>query len=371
MNIKPFKALYPVFERITSPDAFCDDAKNAFQTYLEEGLYAGMPAEAMYVYQIQTETGKHTGLIAMNDVEDFFAGKIKKHENTISEKEEQQLQLFLRWKAVLKPILLTYDPVEAIDQWLAHFTRSTHPLLSARFEKDGQKHRLWALNDPQKIAGLQALFQQHVNRTYIADGHHRVTATVSLHERFKNDAEALPFKQFFCAFFSSDQLDILDFNRVVDISHDASPTRLMAQLSKLFDIDLLDAPQKPTQKHEIVMCLRREWYRLRWKTELLRQYPLDHVTLDAVLLNEHVLRDLLHIADVRNDARISYVEGSKGLKGLQKAIRGGSEKRVGFMLFPVTMDDMMHITDAGDTLPPKSTYFEPRMRSGILVNAWQ
>jgi uncharacterized protein (DUF1015 family) len=366
MKIKPFRATYPNFDFIASPDSFCDDAKHAFREFQANGFFEKSPLDAFYVYQIESDGRRHTGLIALNEVEDFFAGKVKKHEKTLSEREQKQMQLFLQWNAILKPVLLTYPPVPDINHWLEQFCQRYQPLFSTRFAKDRQTHRVWTIADTNDIATLQHLFGTHVHGTYIADGHHRTTTIALLHERLKGKGNGFDFSHLFCAFFSADQLDILDYNRVVDGLNEMSPTHFMVKMSKVFDLDVLEQPRKPRAKHEIVMYAQKQWYSLHWKESVLKKQDAERVILDANLLNELVLRDILGIQDIRTDARISYVEGARGIEGIRKAV-GERPDRIGFMLFPVSFDDMIRIADAGETLPPKSTYFEPRMKSGMLV----
>ena len=336
---------------------------------MEAGNLEKFPHAAFYIYQIETrQHRRHIGLVALDAVEDFLAGQVKMHEKTLREKEEQQIELFLRWNAILKPVLLTHPPVAVLDAWLNAFTHRHKPLLSARFAKDGQVHRVWAVIDPAEIGHLQALFAKHIPSAYIADGHHRTTTVALLHDRYQDQREVFDFDHLFCAFFSTDQLDILDYNRVVEAPADLSPLHLLAQLSTLFDLEQLSDAEKPRHKHEITLLLRKEWFRLRWRKEILAAQPADAVVLDASLLNELVLRDLLGITDVRTDSRITYIEGSKGIKGVQKVAKNGAN-RLGFILYPVSFADLQQLTDAGESMPPKSTYFEPRMRSGVLIKS--
>lgn len=363
MKIKPLRASYPNFDKIPSPDAFCDDAKNLYRKYVEQGIYCQTDQPGFFIYQITSFTGTHTGLVALNEVDDFFAGKVKKHEATLSEREKQQTELFLRWEAVLKPVLLTYPPVPAIGDWLDHYTRHHKSLFSARFKDGRVRHRIWAIHRADDIAQLQALFTRHVSTTYIADGHHR-TSTIALLHELRDDYPAFDFDHLFCAFFATDQLDILDYNRVVEMPKDLSAAQFVARISRVFDLEPLDELRRPAAKHELVMCLRKEWYALRWRPEILQGLDEENVLLDATLLNQLVMGDLFGIRDVRTDTRITYVDGSKGLDGLRKA---AGRNRVGFGLYPVHFADMMVMADAGESLPPKSTYFEPRLKSGILV----
>lgn len=368
MQIKPFSVLSPKLELVSSPDKFCDEAKNMYQEYVEKGLLTEHKQPALYIYRIEAAHRKHTGLVALNPVEDFFAGKIKKHEKTLDEREQHQIRLFLQWGAVLKPVLLTYPPSPSITDWLDGYARKHKPLFSTHFAKGHQTHRVWAVTGADDIQQAQALFAAQVRSVYIADGHHRTSTMVSLHEQSAEQYPQHDFDHLFCAFFAADQLNILDYNRVVDALTNISPASFIARLSGLFNISVLPAPRRPDHKHELVMCLRKEWYSLSWRPEILAEYPTDQVLLDAELLNERVLHNLLGIYDVRTDQRIIYVEGNKGVRGIQKQMTQ-SRQRVGFMLYPVAFDDMMRLADLGESLPPKSTYFEPRLRSGLLVKS--
>ena len=169
------------------------------------------------------------------------------------------------------------------------------------------------------------------------------------------------------AWFASDQLDILDYNRVVEGVKKIGSSKLMAHLSKIFDIEVLDNPRKPTEKHEIVLYLRKSWYALRWRSHVLKEALSGAETLDTDLFNDLVINKIFGIIDVRTDTRINYVDGSKGLEGLQKVVAKKENDRVGFAFFPVTFEDLMRMADKGESLPPKSTYFEPRLKSGLLV----
>lgn len=370
MHIKPFRATYPLFERIPSPDAFCSDAKNAFPDYRRDHLLTETGETAIYIYQIEHGHRLHTGMVALNAVQDFLAGKVKKHEKTLSTREQYHKELLLRWGAMLKPVLLTYAPVEAINAWMTRYTKSNPPLFETVFAKDGQVHRVWMATDAGDIRMLQELFVQWVPSVYIADGHHRTSTLALLHRQLKNEYPHLDFDYLLCAYFATDQLDILDFNRVVDGLNGLRPDDFFERLARVCTIEYVEHPRKPRRKFELKLFFREHWYRLNWRPEVLSTFhPTDDllpVLLDVSLLNELVLRDILGIQDVRADARIAYVEGSKGLKGIRKAVRN-DPNRIAFVLYPVTFDDMMAIADAGQILPPKSTYFEPRMKTGLLV----
>ncbi|MBK8554287.1 MAG: DUF1015 domain-containing protein [Lewinellaceae bacterium] len=367
MKIKPFSVVFPDKKLLESPDELAANAKFTFQKNLNKGLYQHHPRNAFYIYQIEFGGRKHIGLVALNDVEDFFDGKVRQHEHTLNEKEKQQMNLILQWKAVLKPVLLTYRDVPEITEWLQEYTRHHHAIFSARFDSGTQLHKVWQVPNNNDIEVLQALFRKHLQRVYIADGHHRTTTMAILHEE-RNKHPELDLDHLFCAFFSDLQLEILDYNRAVEALEKYSPLQFMAKLSKVFDIEVLVSEGKPRQQHELSLYLCKQWFRLRWKSELLASYSAEPFIFDASLLNDLVLRDILDISDVRSDSRINYIDGSKGLRGVEKVCKSGN-KKVGFVLYPVNFDGLVQVADSGGSLPPKSTYFAPRLKSGILVQS--
>lgn len=299
------------------------------------------------------------------DLQDYRKGAIKKHEHTIAENEQKQMQLALKRKAGVKPVLLTYPDVPDIRQWLGQFVAAHEPVFEVHFEGDGQHHRLWAASKPEDIAAVQQLFLENIPATYIADGHHRLATTALMHEKLESPAEHGHYGTLLAAFFAAGELEILDFNRVVDALDDITPPKFMARLSQVFDIECLDQPEKPRRKHELTMYMRREWYRLSWRQRLLESRQEAGI-LDAALLNEKVLQGILGITDVRSDPRVEYVEGPKGLEGLRKKAMK-NDHTVAFCLYPIQMEDLFSLADAGQMLPPKSTWFEPRMKNGMLV----
>ena len=346
---------------------FCNEAKDSFRKNLEDDVYEQYPENGFYIYQIEHGLHKHIGLVGLNDVHDFLNGRVKKHEDTLSERELHQKELFLQWVAILKPILLTHRPVPELSSWLNRYVQLHIPMMVIRLSKEEATHRFWAVSTEEDIKYLQSLFASQITETYIADGHHRATTTAMLYADPEMRAKGLDMSQLFCAWFSADQLDILDYNRVVEGVKKIGSARLMAQLAQIFEIRILEKARKPQQKHEIVMCLDKGWYALRWRDFVLEQSSEGFDTLDTALLNELVINKIFGIADVRTDTRISYVDGSKGMEGLKKSIRQNRNNRVGFAFYPVTFADLTRMADAGENLPPKSTYFEPRLKSGLLV----
>jgi uncharacterized protein (DUF1015 family) len=366
MHIQPFQAVYPDTGLISSADHFFSSVKEKFSDYWESGFFKKLPQEGLYIHRIQTPKRLFTGMVACIDVQDYLDGHVKKHENTLSAAEQEQTHLLLRRSAQVKPVMLTYRKVDAIDDILNGYANASPHFLEVHFDEMDEMHRFWEIKEGHIIQRLQTIFQENVPDTYIADGHHRTSSAALLYQRFGKKKGENPFRWLPCAFYATPELEIHDFNRVVEGLNDLKPSVFMAQLSRLFDIEVLKKPQKPTKKHELTLYLDREWFKLNWKKELLSSYKKEPVVLDVNLLNTHVLKGILGISDVRTDARVKYLEGPKGLDVLkEKTLK--NEERLAFCLFPVSMEDFLEVSDLGGVLPPKSTWFEPRIRSGLLV----
>lgn len=370
MHIRPFEALYPDQSLVTAEPDFFDTAKESYQQFLQAGFFRKTELPAFFLYQIQAPERRYVGVLACTDLRDYLEGNIKKHENTIGEEEEKQMRLTLERQAAVKPVLLTYPETEEIDQFLEGYAAQHSVFLELNFPADRQIHRLWAINQPESIARIQQLFMDKVPHAYIADGHHRMSAMALIVENTNSNRVRETFSNVFCAFFPSRQLDILEFNRVVEIEDGAQLQAFLKQLEHLFDIQPLNQPEKPAQLHEMTFCTILGWYRLRWKPEVLQEFANDQVIVDTMLLNELVLKRLLGIREVRDDRRVMYINAPRGLEAIQSEV-ANQVNRVGFCLYPVQFDDLKDLVEAGKTLPPKSTWFEPRMKNGVIVKPYE
>ena len=366
MRIKPFQAVYPNFDFITSADGFFNTIKYEYPEYRKSGFFKKTAQDALYLYRIQKGKGSYTGIVACADIQDYLEGKSKKHENTLAAKEQQQMHLMISRNAVVKPVLLTYPEVPEITSLIVTFIEEHEAFYSVRFEKSGELHTFWEIRDGALIQRLEDLFRERVSATYIADGHHRCSTTGLMYQRLSPKSQEGNCGLLLAAFFAGTELRIHDYNRVVEGLSDTSLTHFMARLSQLFEIEVLEKAEKPRAKHEIVMMINREWYRLRWKAEVLKTYEHQEVLLDVSLLDELVISGIMGIEDVRTDVRIRYVEGPKGISEVRsRTIK--NEQRVGFLLYPATLDDLLRTADAGKTMPPKSTWFAPRIKNGLIV----
>lgn len=367
MTIQPFRAVYPNFDLIASPDAFFDTVKEEFPGYWSNGFFLQDDVAALFVYEIKAPGKSHVGLIASMNVEDYFAGRIKPHENTIAAKEQQMTKLFLERRAMIKPVLLSYKPHPEISAILDD-ARKGAPFIDIRFEGP-EEHRVYKITDGKVILKLQDLFRDQVARAYIADGHHRATTSAKLYKTVHPGTHALDFSCILSMLLPFDQVIIHDYNVVVEILQDITPTRFLARLSRVCSIKPLSGPAKPRHKFSMTLYLNHEWYELKWKKKILRQHEDHDVIFDGFILNKHVLKDILGIDDVRTDSRLKYVEGIAGVEGVADKVHKNAY-RVGFCFYPVKMEEIVKTADAGKTLPPKSTWFEPRVKNGIISQAF-
>ncbi|HKK75494.1 MAG TPA: DUF1015 family protein [Saprospiraceae bacterium] len=358
MQLHPFRATIPNLKFITSPDAFFSSVKEDYLEYAASGFFQTTEQPALYIYQIEKHGRVFSGLVAGVDMDRNSDREIIPHEQTLSTKEQRQIHLLLKRKATVKPILLTYETVNGIN-FLLHELCQNEPLLAVSFRGEKERHIIWALKDPDKIQQIQTLFDQQVPRVYIADGHHRCATA----RRLSNGQQSSPYGRTICALFPTTDLEIHDFNRLIEAFTSISPTFFMAQLSRYCIIEYLSSPQKPDRKHELVLYLNEEWYRLRWKRSVFERFHQE--TLDALLMNELILRDILGIKDVSNSPRIDYIEGPKGLEGLKRGV-DKNNNNIGIALYPVQTHELFKLANERVILPPKSTWFEPRLINGLI-----
>lgn len=364
MRIKPFQAVYPNFDLIASADEFFGTVKYDYRDYDKSGFFKRIPGEAMYVYIIDGPNKHHQGIVASIDINDYLEGRILKHENTLSTKEQSMMSLLLNRKAMIKPVLLTYPSMKTVNDIINTF-KDTPPLYTIHFDESQEDHKIWKVTDEKVLTKLSSAFAK-IQKVYIADGHHRCSTSALLHKSKNAKKLDMDFSHVLCTFLSYDQLVIHDYNRVVHILDEISPLTMMAELSRYCKIKKMDGPFRPQRKHEMSMFLEKEWFRLRWKNTVLKAYAKRPVVLDASIITDLIMKRIFGIKDVRSDKRIRYIEGTQGHDGLVMACRK-KENSVGFGLYPVSMDEFIKLSDLGEILPPKSTWFEPRMKNGLIT----
>lgn len=368
MNVHPFRATTPDLDFVASPNLFFDEVKRNYSAYVDNGFYQRRGREAMYIYRLTTPLRQHVGIVNTTHVSDYLEGRILKHEHTLAPKEQRMMHLMLQRKAQIKPVLLAYHRHKPLSEFILRWIKKKKVSFATTYY--GETHEFWVVADPQSLQQLQQLFGKGVSKCYIADGHHRCSTMALLSHRLEQRAEqpdAMAAHNFILsAYFPFEELDIHDYNRVVQHDERLNLPRLMAQLSTFGAITPLEGYAKPGEAHTITFYMDQHWYALRWHEHVLDKYKTPGQRLDANLVTEELLRTCFGVEDVRTDGRVKYVEGPTGDEGLQKRL-GSRPNQVAFCLYPVQQEQLIDIAEAGGVMPPKSTWFEPRIRNGMLV----
>lgn len=358
MHLSAFNASYPILELISSPDTYVDGIKTTFNRYWEMGYYKTTEQPVLLHHRIETATGTYNGLVSAIDLKDYLEGRIIPHENTIAELEQKQVNLLMNTGAQLKPVMLTYREVPAISNLLDRLAQSQPPLLRMRFESLDETHIFRPIGEGGGLRTLLQLFTQHVEKVYIADGHHRMAANVRLYCQRHCDPLS-PFRWLPAALYAHTSVRIFEYNRVVRGLNGLRPAALVAKLSEHFSMHVLPAPALPHKPGMLTMYLDRQWFSMEWRT------PLQEGQLDVTRLDQVVFSGILGITDIRTDPRVAYVEGIQPLERLMA--KAQEADAVAFCLYPLDVQTFMSLCDRGQLLPPKSTWFEPRIRSGLVV----
>lgn len=368
MKIFPFRANYPDGDLIASLDSFLSNVKFQYREFSRNGFFQKTKGEGLYLYEIISSGGiSHKGLIASVDLQEYFDKNIVIHEHTISGKEQQQMELILQRHAMVKPILLCFRSSNTFDRLTRQAADSCRELYRVKLDSDGSTHIFHEITEGKILSDFIAFFEKGISKAYIADGHHRTAATARLHKKHLSEPDKHPdAPSILAAFFPYDQMEVHDYNRVIEILNSISPTMVIAKLSQYLNIDLLDIARKPRNKGELTMLINKEWYSLRWRANVLERYAENEAINDYHLFNKLILKEALGINDVRTDERIKYVEGPKGISGLMERCQK-NDLRIAFCLPPLLLEDMIRVADLNLTLPPKSTWFEPRIKNGLIV----
>lgn len=343
-----------------------DKARDNYYKMLEDGILFQDAYPFYYVYSQIMDGRRQIGLVACSNIEDYFNDVIKKHELTRQEKEEDRIHHMETLQAHVGPIFLTYPKHTGVDEIVDSVMQSSAPVYDI-LTADGIKHTVWLIKDGDKIARLTEIFDKEIPYTYIADGHHRTASAAKVGLKLKqqnpNHTGTEEYNFFLSVLFPDDQLAIMDYNRVVKDLNGHSDEAFLAEVAKKFDVQPTAAEVKPIQLHQFAMYLSGKWYTLVAKPAIIKNDPIG--VLDVTILDENILNPLLGIKDVRTDKRIDFVGGIRGLKELQRRVDSG-EMKVAFALYPVSLKQLMDIADSGKIMPPKSTWFEPKLRDGLF-----
>jgi uncharacterized protein (DUF1015 family) len=343
--------------------AVYEKAKENLEAFKVQKTLFGDDQACFYIYQLTMNGKDQTGLVCASSLEDYDNGIIKKHELTRPEKELDRINHIKTTGAQTGNVFLAYKTNERLNKEIEDWKASHHPEYD--FEaNDGIRHIVWVVNDVETIGRITKYFAEQVPATYIADGHHRAASAAKVRTAMGQNA-TIESDFFLTTLFPADQLHILDYNRVVKDLNGMIAEEFLDHLQKEFLIGKTGKSCAPKQLHEIGMYLESDWYKLIIKEGTYSTDPIG--ILDVTILQNNILDKLLGIKDVRTDKRIDFVGGIRGLGELERRVNSG-EMKVAFSLYPVSMNQLFDIADSGNIMPPKSTWFEPKLRDGLLTH---
>lgn len=346
----------------THSEAVYDKANQNLQQFIADNTLFTEDKPCYYIYTLVMNGRSQTGLVCVSSVEDYFNDVIKKHEFTRPEKEKDRIDHMRTIQAQTGNVFLAYRDVDEINSIINKWKNDNKPEYDFTAD-DGIQHTIWIVNSGTVNDSITRLFATHVPYTYIADGHHRAASAAKVSTQLPNSTAA---KFFLTTIFPASELAIMDYNRVVKDLNGLSSDELLKNLEEDFTITKTSKAYSPASLHEFGMYLDKQWYILSSKKGTFTEDPIG--ILDVTILSNNVLDKWLGIKDQRTDKRIDFVGGIRGLGELEKRVDSG-EMKVAFSLHPVTIQQLFDIADSGNVMPPKSTWFEPKLRDGLLTHA--
>ena len=348
-----------------APEVY-EKAKELLCKWQQEGILVADGVECYYIYELTMDGRVQTGIVACASMDDYVSGVIARHENTREDKELDRIRHVDVTDAHTGPIFLAYRSDTEINK-LVELVKGTEPLYGFTAE-DGVSHRVWRIEDAGQIARVQARFAA-IPRVYIADGHHRAASAVKVGLKRRQEHPDYtgeePFNFFLSVLFPDDQLLIMPYNRVVKDLNGLDKKDFLEKVKKCFFLEeAKEGAVRPDQKHQAGMYLDQAWYRLTIKPEYTTEDPVEG--LDVSLLQNLLLGPVLGIGDPRTDKRIQFVGGIRGTAELERIVDGGAA--VAFSMYPTSIQELFAVADAGLVMPPKSTWFEPKLRSGLFIH---
>ena len=340
--------------------------KTAYDTFVEEGVFVADTKPCLYIYQQVSSENTYTGIIAAASVDDYLKGSIKIHEQTIAKRQAMFTDYLQSTGFNAEPVLLSYPKVPRINEIMSGYMAGRPEYEFTSTNK--VLHNLWLIENQSDIEEIQSLFEK-VDSLYIADGHHRSASSALLCENARSTRSSFSGEETFNYFMSylidDEQMCIYDFNRMVTSLNDLSVSAFIKRVEEVYTVEKLDTSSIPKRKDEIAMYIDGVWYSLLAKKHTFdATHCVEH--LDPAILSKNILKPILGIQDIRTDKRIGFMDGKKGLEGLEKAVDSGNYAAA-FALKPITFNQLKAVADQGEIMPPKSTYIEPKLRSGLTI----
>lgn len=339
-------------------------ADELIKTWIAEGKFVQDTKECYYLYQEEWRGRKQTGFVGCASIDDYQNEIIKKHENTLAAKEQDRINHIDTTNMQTGPIFLSFCSDNEIDSFMNKCLEN-EPVYN--FTSDDEvSHRVWIIDNDEDIAFVKAMFGK-MNAIYIADGHHRCASAVKvgLKRRAEGKSDGNQESDFFMSvLFPDNQLEIMDYNRVLKDKAGMTSEQLLDAIGKVCDITKMDSLYKPQKKGEVSMFMDNTWFKLQFKSELLSTDAVDG--LDVAFLQTNILDGIWGISDPKTDSRIDFVGGIRGLEELER--RCNLDCQVAFAMYPTSIKELFNVANEGRLMPPKSTWFEPKLRSGIFLH---
>lgn len=364
LNIDRPETMFPEGQDMYAREVY-EAAGKRLRQQIEEGIFVKEEVPVYYLYELTMEGRSQTGIVACASLDDYEKNLIKRHENTRAEKEQDRIRHVDVCNAQTGPIFLAYRSSEDIRRVVEEVKKSS-PQFSFVSE-DNVGHRGWKISRKELAEELSEAFS-HVDSIYIADGHHRAASAVKVGLKRRSENPGYTgmeeFNYFLSVLFPDEELMIMDYNRTVRDLNGLSPEEFLHKVSEKFGLSELPEGRKPQQKGQMTMYLHGKWYLLESREEYVQQHPVEG--LDVAYLQRELLDPVLGIKDPRRDVRIDFVGGIRGLEELKR--RADSDMEVAFAMYPTSIQELFAVADAGLLMPPKSTWFEPKLRSGLFIH---
>jgi len=353
-------------DSISSYDpAVYERAKENLKAFLSRGVLFQEVKPCYYIYRLTMKGRSQTGLVAVSSLQDYHDEVIKKHEFTRPEKETDRINHITGTGAQTGNVFLAYRDVAEINELIENWQTGR----SANYDftaTDGVQHEIWVVNADETVDAITTLFNEKVPATYIADGHHRAASAAKAQAFFTKEKSKKKAEWFLTTLFPAAELRIMDYNRLVKDLNGLSHEEFFRLLAEHFEIEMVGrVPVVPSQLHEFGMFIDKNWYRMQARPGTYNDDPIG--ILDVSILQNKVLDHILGIKDPRTDSRIDFVGGIRGLAHLQQRVEQG-DGAVAFSMYPVSIEQLFDISDHGQVMPPKSTWFEPKLRDGLLTH---
>jgi uncharacterized protein (DUF1015 family) len=341
-----------------------EKAKQNLLRFIDNGILFNEEKPCYYIYQLIMNSRKQTGLVCLSSVDDYFNDVIKKHEFTRPEKEKDRIDHMMAIGAQTGNVFLAYRDVREINQLIDDWKKDHAPVYDF-IAGDGIQHSIWLIDDDASINTISRSFKEKVPCTYIADGHHRAASAAKVSLQLRENENA---KYFLTTIFPASELAILDYNRVIKDLNGLTKEEFLKKLETNFTVQKSSSAVSPKHLHQFGLYLDRQWYTLESKEGTYTNDPIG--VLDVTILSDNILDKILGIQDQRTDKRIDFVGGIRGLNELETRVDRG-EMKLAFSFYPVSIPQLFDIADSGNVMPPKSTWFEPKLRDGLLTHCFK